>query len=64
MDISVTAASGQVSVEVTDDGVGPGERPDLSGLDNLRHRAESQGGTFAIHQAPGGGTRLAWSVPT
>jgi GAF domain-containing protein len=64
VDISVTAASGQVSVEVTDDGVGPGERPNLSGLDNLRHRAESQGGTFAIHQAPGGGTRLAWSVPT
>jgi signal transduction histidine kinase len=64
VDISVTAASGQVSVEVTDDGVGPGELPDLSGLDNLRHRAESQGGSFAIHQAPGGGTRLAWSVPT
>jgi len=64
VDISVTAASGQVSIEVTDDGVGPGHSPTLSGLDNLRHRAESQGGTFAIHQAPGGGTRLAWSVPT
>lgn len=64
VDISVTAASGEVSIEVTDNGVGPGASPTLSGLDNLRHRAESQGGTFAIHQAPGGGTRLAWSVPT
>ena len=64
VDISVTAASGEVSIEVTDNGVGPGHSPKLSGLDNLRHRAESQGGSFAIHQAPGGGTRLAWSVPT
>lgn len=64
VNISVTAASGQVSIEVTDNGVGPGDSPRLSGLDNLRQRAESRGGMFAIHQAPGGGTRLAWSVPT
>ena len=64
VDISVTAASGEVCIEVMDNGEGPGDSPKLSGLDNLRHRAESQGGTFAIHQAPGGGTRLAWSVPT
>ena len=64
VDISVTAASGEVSIEVTDNGVGPGDSPKLSGLDNLRQRAESQGGAFAIHQAIGGGTRLAWSVPT
>jgi len=62
--IDVTAASGRVSVEVTDNGVGPGDSPRLSGLANLRERAESKGGTFAIHEAPGGGTRLAWSVPT
>lgn len=64
VDIAVTAASGQVSIEVTDNGVGPGDPPRLSGLANLRQRAESKGGTFAIHQANGGGTRLAWSVPT
>ena len=64
VDVNVTAASGQISIEVTDNGVGPGDSPRLSGLGNLRQRAESQGGTFAIHQAPGGGTRLAWSVPT
>jgi signal transduction histidine kinase len=64
VDISVAAASGQVTIEVTDNGVGPGDSPRLSGLDNLRQRAESQGGTFAIHPAPGGGTQLTWSVPT
>lgn len=64
VDVNVTAAAGHVTIEVTDDGVGPGDSPKLSGLDNLRQRAESQGGTFAIHRASGGGTRLAWSVPT
>lgn len=63
-EIAVIAASGQVSIEVTDNGVGPGDSPRLSGLDNLRARAENQGGTFSIHHASGGGTRLAWSVPT
>jgi signal transduction histidine kinase len=64
IDVNVTAASGQVSVEVTDNGTGPGDAPRLSGLDNLRKRAESQGGTFTVHEAPGGGTLLHWSVPT
>jgi len=64
VEIALTAASGQVSVEVTDNGVGPGDSPRLSGLANLRQRAESRGGAFDIHEAPGGGTRLAWSVPT
>jgi signal transduction histidine kinase len=62
--VTVSAASGQVSIEITDDGVGPGDSPRLSGLDNLRQRAESRGGVFEIHAASGGGTRVAWSVPT
>jgi signal transduction histidine kinase len=64
VDISVSAVSGQVSIEVTDDGVGPGESPRLSGLSNLRERAESRGGTFEIGHGSGGGTRLIWSVPS
>ncbi len=64
IDISVSAVSGQVSIEVIDDGVGPGESPRLSGLSNLRERAESRGGTFEIGAAGGGGTRLVWSVPS
>jgi signal transduction histidine kinase len=61
--VTVSAVSGHVSVEVTDDGVGPGASPVLSGLDNLRHRAEARGGAFEIHQASGGGTRVLWTVP-
>jgi signal transduction histidine kinase len=63
VEVTVSAVSGHVSVEVVDDGVGPGESPVLSGLDNLRHRAEARGGAFEIHQASGGGTRVLWAVP-
>lgn len=63
VDVAVTVTFEAVTVEVTDDGIGPGENHELSGLANLRRRAESQGGTFAIRPAPSGGTQVAWSVP-
>lgn len=63
VDIAVTVTPRAVSVEVTDDGIGPGSGHELSGLANLRRRAESQGGTFDLQEAPGGGTQVAWSVP-
>jgi signal transduction histidine kinase len=63
VDITVTATDGTVLVEVSDDGIGPGDGPEVSGLANLRRRAESRGGTFGLHKRPDGGTRLAWSVP-
>ncbi len=61
--ITVSAIAGRVTIEVIDDGVGPGKAPHLSGLANLRDRAEARGGTFEILQAAGGGTRVVWSVP-
>ncbi|MET1037214.1 MAG: GAF domain-containing protein [Aeromicrobium sp.] len=64
VDITVTAASGQISVVVTDDGIGPGDAPRLSGLANLLERAEARGGWFEISPASAGGTRVAWTVPT
>ncbi|AXT86595.1 histidine kinase [Aeromicrobium sp. A1-2] len=64
VEVTVSAVSGHVSIEITDDGVGPGESPRLSGLANLRRRAEERGGEFGIHTAASGGTRLAWTVPT
>jgi signal transduction histidine kinase len=65
VEVTVSAASGLVSIEVVDDGKGPGESPRLSGLDNLRDRAESRGGTFEIEKVTmGGGTRVTWTVPT
>lgn len=63
VDVTISAAAGNVSVEVTDNGTGPGTSPRFSGLDNLRSRAISHGGTFEIHEGPGGGTQLVWSVP-
>jgi signal transduction histidine kinase len=50
---------------IEDDGTGielPLARPGL-GLVNIRERAEKLDGSFEIHPAPGGGTRLVWSVP-
>ncbi len=63
VDVTISAAAGNVSVEVTDNGTGPGTSPRFSGLDNLRSRAISHGGTFEIHEGPDGGTQLVWSVP-
>ncbi|MCD9197999.1 GAF domain-containing sensor histidine kinase [Aeromicrobium wangtongii] len=63
VDVAVTAMDGTVNVEVTDDGRGPGEAAEVSGLLNLRRRAESRGGTFKLHGPPAGGTKLTWSVP-
>ncbi len=64
LEVTVSAVSGRVSIEVVDDGVGPGDSPRLSGLANLRERADARGGTFEIGEATGGGTRLVWSVPS
>jgi signal transduction histidine kinase len=63
VEITVSAAAGQVTIEVTDDGVGPGDSPRLSGLGNLRDRAEARGGTFEMRQAAAGGTRVRWTAP-
>ena len=52
-------------LQVEDDGTGielPLGRPGL-GLVNIRERAEKLDGSFEIHPAPGGGTRLVWTVP-
>ncbi|RYY43235.1 MAG: hypothetical protein EON53_14665 [Actinomycetales bacterium] len=63
VEIVVTAAAGEVTVDVRDDGVGPGASPRMSGLTNLRSRAEARGGTFEVLEAAGGGTQVVWSVP-
>lgn len=63
VEVTITAAAGHVTVEVTDDGGGPGRSPRLSGLANLRSRAISHGGSFEVHAATGGGTQVVWTVP-
>jgi signal transduction histidine kinase len=63
VEVTITAAAGHVTVEVTDDGNGPGKSPRLSGLANLRSRAIAHDGSFEIHEATGGGTQVVWTVP-
>jgi len=61
--VSVALADGRLRVEVTDDGRGGvAESTRRSGLANLRARAESRGGTFAI-ESTSAGTRLSWEAP-
>lgn len=60
--VSVTVDD-DLTIGVTDDGVGIGEDTTPSGLANLAARARECGGQFTISPRPGGGTRLVWSAP-
>ena len=60
--VSVTVDD-DLTIGVTDDGVGIGGDVTRSGLANLAARAEECAGQFSIAPAPGGGTRLRWSAP-
>ncbi|MEU3599171.1 GAF domain-containing sensor histidine kinase [Streptomyces sp. NPDC006798] len=64
-EVAVTARSGELRVEVTDDGRGiGGTAPGRSGgLRNLAERAEALGGWMTLSPAGDRGTRLIWSVP-
>jgi signal transduction histidine kinase len=55
-----------LTVQVTDDGVGIGPTDRRSGLANMRLRAERLGGGMDVTDAPSGdrrGTRVSWKVP-
>jgi signal transduction histidine kinase len=56
-------ASGQLTVEVADDGVGIPAKVKRSGLNNLRDRATKRGGTFEARSNDPQGTVLTWRVP-
>ncbi|MGX5682149.1 GAF domain-containing protein [Schumannella luteola] len=62
--VTITAAGGEVVVEIVDNGTGmPDEPTRSSGLANLAARAERRGGSFAVAPAETGGTVLQWTVP-
>jgi signal transduction histidine kinase len=52
-----------LTIDVTDNGVGIPDAVATSGLHNLRERAEEAGGTMRADQLPDGGTRLVWQAP-
>jgi signal transduction histidine kinase len=68
--VHVSADSGWLLVEVSDNGIGNAEgaagdgwNERRSGLENLSHRAKELGGTLAIEHRPTGGTLLQWTIP-
>lgn len=62
-DVDVTLSAGQLALVVSDDGVGIGETGKLSGLANLKTRAERRGGTLEVCAGNTTGTTLTWKAP-
>lgn len=64
VEVGVDRAGSVLTLEVSDNGVGlPRELTRRGGLANMAERATRWNGTLAIHDVPGGGTQLRWSVP-
>jgi signal transduction histidine kinase len=67
--VTLTASVTELTLEITDNGVGIGEVERRSGLANLRHRAEERGGFLDIGQnlsdetTTREGTHLRWTIP-
>ena len=61
--ISVEARDdGLITLDITDNGRGLGTATRCSGLANMRHRAERNGGTFQVRNSASGGTQLIWTA--
>ncbi|MEU8115201.1 GAF domain-containing protein [Micromonospora sp. NPDC048947] len=63
VDVVVRVDAGQVTVMVTDNGVGCDPAAARGGLVNLRERASRLDGTFTIAPAEPQGTEVRWAVP-
>jgi two-component system, NarL family, sensor histidine kinase DevS len=61
--VVVTAQAHELAVQVSDNGVGIGERQRRGGLDNLSRRATRLGGKLTMTRRGMGGTQLLWTVP-
>jgi signal transduction histidine kinase len=64
--VAVTAAGGEILAEIEDDGIGLPAGAHLSGLANLRARAEARSGSLELTptDGTGTGTKLRWRVPS
>ena len=60
--VAARVENGSLRIDVRDDGVG-GARPDGSGLLGLRDRVVTLGGDLEVDSPPGGGTRIAVTLP-
>ena len=63
--ISISVESGDdglITLDISDNGRGLGTATRSSGLANMRHRAERNGGTFQVSTPASGGTQLIWTA--
>lgn len=64
--VNVSCADGLISLSIKDDGVGfdPLSVHQGTGVQGMKYRAESLGGTFAVSSMPDAGTLIVVQVPT
>jgi signal transduction histidine kinase len=60
--ISLALQDGLITLDIADNGRGPGTTTRSSGLTSMRYRAERNGGTFQLTTPGGGGTHLTWTA--
>jgi signal transduction histidine kinase len=63
VEVRVRADGDNLSLTVTDNGVGISAGARRSGLANLEQRARECGGSLSLEPAGGGGTQVRWQVP-
>jgi signal transduction histidine kinase len=63
IDVKLEVGRGKLQLVISDNGRGIQGWARRSGLDNIRQRAVSAGGTFEVRSSPDHGTELIWSVP-
>ncbi|MFE6686454.1 GAF domain-containing protein [Streptomyces sp. NPDC057743] len=63
LDVDLSVTSDEVTLTVTDDGVGVGAAPHTGGLANMRARAQMHGGQLSVEAPKDGGTRIVWRAP-
>ncbi|MFE7591652.1 sensor histidine kinase [Kitasatospora sp. NPDC057512] len=65
--VRLAAVRGTLTIDVTDEGPGPGHRPTVPGggmgLVGMKERVAAHGGTFSAGPRPGGGFRIAATLP-
>jgi signal transduction histidine kinase len=62
--ISITENKGDLQLNISDNGSGiDSAAPLQNGLNNMRQRAQSMGGTMKVKTRNGGGTVIEWTVP-
>ena len=60
--ISLELGDELITLDITDNGRGPGTPTRCSGVTNMRRRAERSGGTLLLTSPASGGTQLTWTA--